>query len=48
MNNIACTSYNVTGNGLKDACPDCSAAFVDLSGVERKFRAALGLLGLRQ
>ena len=45
MNNTAHTSCNVTLNQLKDACPECSAAFVDPS-VERKFRAALGHLGL--
>ena len=45
MKKTACTSCNVTGNQLMDACPECPADFV-YPLVERKFHTALGLLGL--
>ena len=45
MKNAACKSCNVTGNQLMDACPECGTDLV-YPLVERKFRTALGLLGL--
>ena len=45
MNNAACTSFNVTGNQLMGACPECGNSFTNNS-LSRKLRVPLGIIGL--